>query len=171
MTGTGKSYYVVNDIIPKCKNALILDIYAEDKYKDFETVEIGNYTGGIRKISCEGKNMDLLFDKFINYVYDLKNTCIVIEDCSLFLNSNVDSSFKTLLIKKRHKNINYVLLFHSLNQIPPFVFELSNYLVLSKTNDTPQKIWAKFGREDLNQLYETVKASSNSYERQVLKII
>jgi ABC-type multidrug transport system ATPase subunit len=101
------------------------------------------------------------FDEFIYIASTLKNAFIVFEEATIFLNNK--SSNKILidiLVRKRHTNNTIFLVFHSLRSIPRYVFDLSNILVLHKTNDNENFVEKRFENEIVTDAFLKIKNAS-----------
>lgn len=66
-------------------------------------------------------------------------TFCVFEDATGFLSGNVGNQMKSFIVAKRHPiekgGRNIVLLFHTINSVPPFLLDTADYIVLFKTGD------------------------------------
>jgi len=87
------------------------------------------------------------YDTFLQLIKDENfiNTNIVFEEATGFFRGNSSKIIDSILIAKRHLNVNLIFVFHSINKIPPVFSELSNWVILFYTNDEPKKITAKYG--------------------------
>lgn len=84
------------------------------------------------------------FDKYVALCRNKRNTVCVFEEATAFLHGRTESPVVSLLIGRYHTGNNYLLLFHSVNSVPPRPYELCNYIVLFKTNDERKYIEKKF---------------------------
>lgn len=161
-TGAGKTYTVKNDIIPKTKNLLAFDLYG-DEYNELETItNIRKYKGGKCRIVLDKKQFETktdLVNDIIKYMSDsMNNFTFVFEDATTFLDSRRNNIVKDLLIGKRHTKINFVWLFHTISEIPPYIFKASNAVFLHKTEDMETSIISKFGKgSKMHLLYNAVQ--------------
>jgi type IV secretory pathway TrbF-like protein len=62
------------------------------------------------------------------------------------------------------------LVFHSLRSIPRYIYELSNYITIFKTNDTPYLSAKELKDERIEEIMERVKNSKNIHINVTLKI-
>lgn len=83
-------------------------------------------------------------EKFLELASNMNNTMVVVEDATAFLSNKGDSmKLKMLLVSKRHRNNTIILVFHSLQAIPSYIFTLTDLLVLFKTNENKALIEKK----------------------------
>jgi len=78
------------------------------------------------------------FDRFIEAATRLKNAVLVVEEATIFLNNRSSNEFlREILVRKKHTNVFIILVFHSVRAIPRYIYELSNYITIFNTNDSP----------------------------------
>jgi Cdc6-like AAA superfamily ATPase len=175
-TGSGKTHYLRKSILPNQKNYIIFDLYGNE-YTDLNLPDINKisqYKGGKCRLVLNKK----LFDNAVDFVdtfwsdlSKLNNTTFIMEDATIFLPAQQDKRVMQLLIEKRHPNMSYVWLFHSVAQIPPYIYRGSNAIRLGKTNDLEKNVIQKFeGNEKLLRAFLEVKKSSNQYENRFIKL-
>ena len=140
-TGQGKS--TLAQKLVKEKKIYVFDVNNEYKHLPIDT----------GAIYPKMRNIDLDLKKFITNCEKLKNTNILIEDATGFLRGRQSAEFSRLLVKKRHQQNNYIILFHSINRVPPEVMEMSNFIYLFKTNDNFDIVDKKFKNQQLNNAF------------------
>lgn len=140
-TGQGKTTRAA-DLI-KNKNQYVFDVNNEFRHLPIDT-------GAIYK---QMRNVDLDLKRFVSICEKLNNTNVLIEDATGFLRGKQSDTFSRLLVKKRHQKNNYIILFHSLNRVPPELMEMSNFIYLFKTNDNFKVVDTKFKNEALNNAF------------------
>lgn len=156
MTDTGKSTYIKNLLktVPNKKSLLIYDI--NNEYSEF----------------IEGKRI-LDFKEFALLASVVKNSIIVFEEATIFLDGRFKTDLlvqKVLTLKKHRKNYIF-LVFHSLADVPGYVYRLSNYLTLFKTNDLSDITAKQLKDYRLKNYIEKLRQSSNIHEHITLKIL
>ena len=139
-TGQGKSTWVNNSI--KGKRQYIFDVNNEYKHLPPDTAP-----------APQMRNVTLDIKKFITICDTLQNTNIVFEDATGFLRGRQAPDMARLLVKKRHSGNNYFILFHSINRVPPELLEMSNFVILFKTNDNAVQVEKKFHNYRLNNAF------------------
>lgn len=129
--GTGKSSWIKNQISVVNSNALMVyDI--NNEYSSFYPYPF------------------LDFKVFTEKACNVSDAVIVFEEATIFLNARgYNNKVINILVRARHTNNSIFLVFHSINSIPKYLFELCNKTVLFKTNDNPDTVLRKFGRPDL----------------------
>lgn len=66
----------------------------------------------------------------------IRNTLVVIDEATIWFDVGTkDCNLKNALVRKRHSGNDYVLLFHSLSDVPKYIRKFSDFLVLFKTTD------------------------------------
>ena len=143
-TGQGKSTWVREFI--KEKRQYVFDV--NNEYKDLPL----DHT-----ISQAMRNTDLDKKRFIKNCSMVRNTNCVFEDATGFLRGKIEDDFAKLLAAKRHTGNNYILLFHSINRLPPEIMEMANYLILFKTVDNVDVVKKKFRNETLTSKFLTLQ--------------
>ena len=155
-TGTGKTTQtkkLIESIKVKDKKR---KIYIYDVNKEFTEYYSSNFVG---------------FDEFSLLIKGLKNSLIVVEEASIFFETRqTNEIIKELLIKKRHDNNNIILNFHSFAMIPNYIFHLTDYVTVFKTNDSINKIKSKFDNEKLLFAVDEIKKSTDKYVNLVVKL-
>ena len=124
-TGTGKSTHankLIKDINKLC---LVYDVQNEYKRENLTY-----------PILIEVK-------QFIGICSNLINSTVLFEEATAFFSGSISKDMMHLIVSKRHKNLDIILIFHSINSVPPRLYELASKIVLLKTNDEPKKIKAK----------------------------
>lgn len=144
-TGQGKSTFTQKLIAGKLR--YVFDV--NNEYKDLQDDRNG-YSTRMRNVNM---NMQL----FVSNCAKLKNTNCVFEDATGFLKGALSKDVSRLFVAKRHTGNNYILLFHSINRVPPEIMEMSNVVVLFKTNDNLKTVDQKFKNTILNQYFTKVK--------------
>ena len=160
-TGQGKSHYVNKNLLlneirqvngrdnyfisPSSRRQYIFDINNE-----YQLPQDNMIRPFMRNITCDDKY-------FVSNCKKITGTNIVFEDASGFLRGKQSKEIARLIVQRRHSNNNYIILFHSINRIPPELLEYCNYLVLFKTGDNLKDIDVKFRNPTLNNMFLTLK--------------
>lgn len=161
-TGQGKTTWLKKFI--EGKRAYVFDV--NNEY---------NYPTDKGPVFAQMRHVDADVKKFLQISEGLKNTNIVFEDATGFLRGRQSPDTMRQIVKKRHTGNNFIILFHSINRVPPELMEMANYLILFKTNDNLEAIDNKFHSHDLNELFlKQQKAPPTKYpfiSYQTLKLI
>lgn len=111
----------------------------------------------------------LPYDEFMTKIKDVKNSFILFEEATIFFSTR--GTYKELeefLVRKRHTNNFIILNFHSFASIPKPIFNLVDFIIVFKTNDTLKNVKDKFDQEKLLNAYEEVrKHESQFYKKSV----
>lgn len=97
-------------------------------------------------------------DLFLNRAYKLRNGIILVEDATSFLSTRGRSDLLTkILVGKRHTKNTILLLFHSFEDLPKYIFRKCTHVVIFKTLDSRSKIESIFGNERLTEAWQEVQ--------------
>lgn len=151
-TGTGKTTEVksrISNVNPA--NLMIYDV--NNEYQDFYNKPFGD------------------FKDFAAEARAATNKVIVFEEATIFLNNRSrDNQLVDILVRKRHTNNMIFLNFHSFRTIPRYIYDLSNYIILFKTNDSVELIEKKYEDERLTKLFLYNQQSEDKHVKSELKI-
>jgi hypothetical protein len=141
-TGTGKTTFLMERLENINKNALHLyDV--NNEYTSFYGKEFTD------------------FETFAKTGTKLKNAVQVYEEATIFLsNRGSNDNIRDILVRKRHTNCTIFFVFHSMRTVPKWVYDLSNYVVLFKTNDSEGTIDKKFENELFTECFLRVQQKS-----------
>jgi Cdc6-like AAA superfamily ATPase len=153
-TGTGKTTFVKDFLkrVPNKDSIFIYDVnneYNEFHDEPFEPDE----------------------EIYLTRIMNLKNSVIVMEEATIFFSTkSISKQMKSMLVRKRHQ-FNYIFLnFHSLRQVPHWVYELCTHITVFKTNDGEKLVNSRFEDERLTKMFIEVNKSSNKHFNKTLKI-
>lgn len=145
MTGQGKSNIPKGMIEGNNKACFVFDVNNEygpiAKYKDQTPIKLSSDQSKHRS-----RHVDCDFTLFIEQCFTKKGSIVVFEEATGFLSGRVGKDFKRLVTNKLFSKNVYVLLFHSIIDVPQEIMRLANYLVLFKTNDEEHFVDAKYPR-------------------------
>lgn len=108
----------------------------------------------MRNVNCNDKY-------FVTNCKRLTKTNILFEDASGFLRGKQSKEIAQLIVQRRHTENNYIILFHSINRIPPELLEYCNYFILFKTGDNLKDIDNKFKNQTINQMFLSLRDKPN----------
>ena len=104
----------------------------------------------------------LTFDEFSKSLKGVKNKIILIEESTIFFSTkSTDKIIQELLVRRRHENNTIILNFHSFASVPKYIFDLLNYVIVFKTNDTEETIKSKTNNPKLMSAFKEVRDNSN----------
>lgn len=122
-TGMGKTTRVKKALKASKKNKYIFDV--NNEYNDYN------------------REIDADFRKFMDTAKTLTDSDIVFEDATGYLTGKTADEMRKLIVAKRHTRNNIIMLFHSISSVPPFIFQLANWIVLLKTSDELKTVKTK----------------------------
>lgn len=110
--GSGKTYFLEN-LLPK-DNTVIFELVKTNRWDGFRKYFFEEYEQGKVPITA------------------IANKKIVFEDATSYVSSNMKNTLKTLIVYSKQIGSDVYIVFHSVNIIPPFLWNLVNYLILFK---------------------------------------
>lgn len=90
--------------------------------------------------------IDLDVKAFISTCAKKRNTICVFEEATMFFQGMTGSDMRKLIFGKAHSGNVYILVFHSINSVPPRLMEGTDYVILFKTNDEEDTVESKYKR-------------------------
>jgi len=106
------------------------------------------------------------FEVFLEMIADekVKNTYILIEEATIFFDtSSRFEEMKNILVRARHTGNIIQMNFHSWLSVPKNIFNLLDYVVVFKTNDTIQTIKMKYDNEQVIAAFHEARESKNEF--------
>lgn len=106
------------------------------------------------------------FQEFLKKIQgqDVKNTYILIEEATIFFDtSSRFEEMKNLLVRARHTGNIIQLNFHSFLSLPKNIFNLLNYIIIFKTNDTEMTLLAKYDHPEVIAAFNEARQSKDEY--------
>lgn len=97
--------------------------------------------------------------KFIELCKSKQDTICVFEESTGFFKGGLQRETSQLILSRMHSRNIYLFLWHSINRVPPEFMELSNYVVLYKTNDQRGNVDRKFKK--LLEAYDYLQTQPN----------
>jgi hypothetical protein len=94
-------------------------------------------------------------DKFIDCANTKTKTVIVFEEATAFFVGKTEKALRRYIINRFHTGNISLFIFHSIQSVPPFIFDLCNYIVLFKTNDLFDNVRRK--RPELVDAFQKLK--------------
>lgn len=162
-TGTGKSK-LIDDMINKGVKVLVFDFQNEytiptlsecHKSKNYNQIRFPAIDHTIEEF------MDFVKAKGIN-----KGYTVVIEEATGVFSSHRSKEFEVVILSKRHYLTHFILNFHSLHKVPPFIVDYTDAFVLRKTMDFEKNVKSKFPK--IYDDWEKIQLSENIYEKKVI---
>lgn len=159
MTGTGKSQFNEKTFLNGNGPVMVYDV--QDEYSNLKEDNSGKIA------RCKVNPTEIDINGFIKLSGIRVNTNIIYEEATAFFQFRANGEMMKRLISKRHGNNNYIFIFHSIKRVPKDLFELTNYIVLFKTNDLITDVERK--RPELIAPFKALKASRNKHDFKLIK--
>lgn len=141
--GQGKSPFIKSMI--EGNRCFVFDVQneygAKTKYPGQTPLNLSNNLNSER---ARFTTMDV--KEFLRLCSTKKNTVCVFEEATAFFQGATNEIMRRHLINRYHTGNPSLLVFHSINAVPPRFMEMCNYCVLFKTNDQEDNVYRKYGR-------------------------
>lgn len=169
--GTGKTTYLKEKILKvnRLPKVLVMDTFPHPSYEDFQIIpgeKLRLLKKGNKRVIGSNTNENL---DAINQYY--KNGLLVFEDCTKYIKANVQDSVRNLLIDSKQKNLDIILMYHSIGQTPPDIFRLCDFVVLFKTGEQWDNSWKKIpNAHEVKNAFEKVNEHPSKYHHITIRI-
>lgn len=90
--------------------------------------------------------ISLEVNEFIKLCKEKKNSICVFEEATMFFQGMTGDEMRKLIFGKAHTGNVYLLVFHSINAVPPRIMEATDFVILFKTNDEEKTVERKYSR-------------------------
>lgn len=148
---------------------IVVDTTPHPFYADYTTVSIEDLaTCKDQLIRCEDANDSELFDVLNKYQ---SNAFVIFEDARKYISSNVSRSLRSCVIDMRKRNFDFVFMFHSLKDVPPYLAENYDKIVLYKTGDNFDEKQPKFSNwQRIKEAGLQLQKSKDHHAHKVIKM-
>jgi DNA helicase HerA-like ATPase len=150
-TGQGKTFYTKK--LLEGKKTLIFDVNNEYGEENESLANKSDYikftpnktvTMQSKSIPSRARYIDGDIKDFVSLASLCTDRIIVFEDATGFIKGRTSNAMDKLMAKRRHVRQTIILQFHSIDSIPPRIAQLSNILILFKTQDEEKKVKTKY---------------------------
>lgn len=130
-----------------CESSKLLVFDVQNEY-GLKTKYTGQtpYNLSIENKLSRSRVIDLDLNKFIEICKTKKNTICVFEEATMFFQGMTGETMRKLIFSKAHSGNVYILVFHSINSVPPRIMESTDYVILFKTNDEIKTVERKYNK-------------------------
>jgi hypothetical protein len=143
--GTGKTTIAQLIALKSKKNICVVDTDEHPSYNDYTLWKIADLDkwkhGNIKIITSEPEAALIAINKHCS------NAFVILEDAAKYVNATVQRGVKSFIIDHRKRNIDLIIMFHFLGDVPPYVAKQYDSMLLFKTGDNldnPQKKFANW---------------------------
>jgi len=141
--GTGKTTKA-KEILAKYKRSFTFDFQNSGDYDHIPKYDPKRFQDHCRICMDDGYN----YDDFINIVekdYFKTGALIVCEESAgLFPSNQLDFKINKFLLSCRHEKINFLFIFHNPRQIPPFLVDHTDAIIVKRTEGGESHYKKKF---------------------------
>lgn len=112
-------------------------------------------------------------EMFLDHCLKQKNCLIVCEEAATYLsNRGREKKLVKLMQESRHTNNSVIIILHSIQDLPPYIYNRSDYLALFKTQDFPGAIDRKFAyNRQFMEAYNQVEQSDDPHIYRLYEIV
>lgn len=137
--GCGKTTFYLNMSKLDRKKIIVVDLFAHPdyttKFQDISMDEVSRWKSGNVRL-YGGEPVAMLTNVFQN----CSNCTLVMEDCKRYIDPVVQKPIRQGIIEHRNRNIDIVMMFHTLKDVPPYVCSMHNDIILFKTNENVDRV-------------------------------
>lgn len=108
--GSGKTYFLEHHL--RKDDTIVVEYFKTERWKGYKKVFFSDVLSG--KINIK----------------ELGNSVIVFEDATSYISSNMANYMRRLIVNSKQVGSDVILVFHSINIIPPFLWYLVNNIIL-----------------------------------------
>lgn len=139
---TGKTTFTLEKLLANRSKVLVVDTYDHPAYRQGFGVlpgdEVAKWKGKKRTFDRPpAETLVRVFESCFDGV-------VLVEDAAKTLTGNVPVALKQGFGDNRNKGIDLILMFHSLDDIPPYICRMFDTLILFATDDDPDVRLDKF---------------------------
>lgn len=179
--GSGKTHFVKNliDDFPQPKT-LIVDVLDNPEWHNMKTYNHPDWefrtipimpldkvhlhkSGLYRIFSSDIEQLEFLIDQCV------RNTSLIIEDCSRWYNSKLTKTQKRYLLNSKQTNCDIHLFFHTLSAVPPELIKYADFLTIFKTGESfyDKK---KYYLPEFDKAFKAVFSSNDRYINRTIRL-
>lgn len=165
--GTGKTTVQRKILQSNKKKSLIVDTFDHPSWRDFPIISIDDlkyWKSGNYRVLLSDLNEDLI--KIGNSV----NNCnIVYEDAKKYFQHHIPVEVQKVIIDSKQKNIDMYFMFHMLSEIPKYLRQMNDNVIIFKTKDSPDAYKLFSNSNEVKQVHERVLSHKSKYYCEVIK--
>lgn len=169
--GTGKTTAQRKILMENRKKSLVVDTFPHPSWSDHPIVEIDKlkyWKAGNYRIILGSNESD--FETDLVKIGQYANNCnIVFEDARKYFSHSVPKQVERIIIDSKQKNVDVYIMYHSLSQVPKYLREMYDNLILFKTGDAPD-VYRRFSNyAEIEAVHSRVMAHQSNYYCEVIK--
>lgn len=106
----------------------------------------------------------LKFAEFTKACTLVSGGVLVFEEATIFIGHFRNEEILDFLVTARHRKNTCIFVFHSLRDVPLYIYRMTDFIYLHKTLDTLDHVEDRFANPDLSKAVERLAASDNQYD-------
>jgi hypothetical protein len=168
--GTGKTYYVKNELIDKYIQAnpemkiLIVDTFDHPSYRTIAAIE-PEMISRWRKPAvyrCFSSDTDEIMRQVTG---NLRNCLVIFEDASKYIRRQLPDDVRRFILDSKQKNLDLVFLFHGFSFVPPEMWRIADSVTIFKCDNPEGRKSDIVNFQQINEAWNKVMKSGNPYEK------
>ena len=166
---TGKTTFCKQLLNIDKKKSIIVDSFDHPSYREYKSIDVTQInrwkSGRVRVYTSPPLES-------LNVIFNRCNTCtVVLEDAKRYIKPNVQDIITKAIIEHRNRDIDIIFMFHQLSDVPPYICDNHNSLVLFKTNDTMDVRLTKFSNWNIiKEAHERIMKNSNPFYNETITL-
>lgn len=165
--GTGKTTLQQKILAVNPKKTLVVDTFDHPSWSSYPIISIENLkhwrSGNYRVILSNYTEDLILISKYSN------NCNIVYEDAKKYFTSSIPQSVVNAIIDSKQKNTDIYMMYHALSQIPKFLREMYDNLIIFKTKDGSD-VYSRFSNaKELEEVHQRVMNNESQFYCEFIK--
>ena len=174
--GSGKTFYTKQQIEAILKSGvhsriILFDTFDHESYREYPIVDI-KYVTALTAGVCRVLTSEFKFESHLAFIKNyVRNALLIFEDAGKYIIGSVGEQFRNVLLDTKQKNIDVLIQYHGVGDVPPTLYRYADYIVLFKINDNLQAYRSKIPSfPSFEKHYKHVLAHPSPYYNEVFKI-
>jgi AAA+ ATPase superfamily predicted ATPase len=156
---TGKTTLSKEFLTKRAKHMPCLVYDVNKEYADFYNKPLMKWNEFLKFVSLGSESGKLV------------NTYILVEEATIFFNTQSNfEEMKDILVRARHTGNIIQLNFHSFSSVPKGIYNLLDYVIVLKTNDSEKNVTDRFDNPKVLQAYLNARDSKDEFYNEVVNL-
>lgn len=166
--GSGKTTIGKRIAAAQKKPIIVVCTIDHPAYRDMPTWQVGD----LKK--WKGQSIRVFNEKPLDIIREVKkhisNAFILLEDSREYLRGNLPTDIESFVIHSKQRNCDILVMYHSLGQVPLFLRNMYDDIVLLKTRDKKQGIDKFDCSDELHQMHQRLIKSKNPFAVEIIQV-
>lgn len=165
--GAGKTTVARKLMQVNRKKCLVVDTFDHPSYQDIDTIQahdLHRWAGGNARL-WQGDP----YENLVAISRQVYNALVVLEDAAKYIDPNMGKTIKPLFVDSKQHNLDMVIMFHRLAEIPVYLLSFVDKIVIHKTNENHARSSKKFANDtELLKTLERIQANPSPFYHEVI---